>query len=350
MKPSNPTSTHAVPVTLRTDEIEVTVIPQEGGRIASLRSIQTGLEFLTQARPGRPAIESSVDASFQRGPCAGAEECLPTVGPCPDCTGGPVPDHGDFWQIPWQVDSLADTRLAMHAVGFSRPLRFERVVEVNEASLSLSYKIVNVGPKPLSFLYAWHPLFAVEAGDRVVLPSEVADVSLSYSRDEALERVGRDLQWPALENKKGRRDLSVAMAPHHETAEMIYTRRLCVGRCGLFRRNYGQGVIVSFDPSRLPYLGVWLCFGGWPISGAESKQVAIALEPTTAPFNTLSDSEQAGLAVSLDPECSFIWDMQVDLTSPCLTYRRFIANVQQKESSLNTSPAQADSVVPKRTC
>jgi hypothetical protein len=55
---------------------------------------------------------------------------------------------------------------------------------------------------------------------------------------------------------------------------MIYTRKLHVGRCGLFRRNQGQRVIVSFDPSRPSYRGVWLCFGGWPASGLEPKQVA----------------------------------------------------------------------------
>ena len=318
-------------ITIRTDEIEVTVIPQEGGRISSLRSIRSGLEFLTQARSGRPAIEPGLEASFQRGPCAGAEECLPTVGPCADCTGGPAPDHGDFWQVPWQVDSLVGRRLKMHAIGFSRSLRFERIIEVNEASASLDYRVVNLGSKPLSFLYAWHPLFSVEAGDRVVLPSEVADVTLSYSQDEALERDGRDLLWPALQNERGLRDLSVAMAPDQKTAEMIYTRRLHVGRCGLFRRNYGQGVIVSFDSSRLPYLGVWFCFGGWPVSGAEPKQVAIALEPTTAPCNTLSDSERAGSAITLDAGCSFTWDLRADLTSSGLTYPSFIAHVRPQE-------------------
>jgi galactose mutarotase-like enzyme len=327
------------PITLRTDEIEVTVVPKEGGRIASLRSLQSGLEFLTQTRSVRPAIDPGLEASFQRGPCAGAEECLPTVGFCVDCTGGAAPDHGDFWQIPWQVDSLAGTRLAMHAVGFSRPLRIERVIEVSEASLSLSYRVVNIGPKPLSFLYAWHPLFAVEAGDRLVLPPDVADVTLSYSRDETLERDGRDILWPALQNKKGLRDLSLAMAPHHQTAEMIYTRKLHIGRCGLYRQNQKQGIIVSFDSSRLPYLGVWLCFGGWPVSGSEPKQVAIALEPTTAPCNTLSDAERSGLAVSLAPECSFTWSLQIGLTSPGLTYPSFVAYVQQQESGLNTFPA-----------
>ncbi len=320
------------PVTLSTDEIEVTVVPQEGGRIASLRSVQSGLEFLTQARPGRPAIEPGVDVSFQHGPCAGAEECLPTVGACGDCTGGPAPDHGDFWQLHWEVDSLAGRRLEMHAIGFSRPLRFERVVEVHNASLSLGYRVVNVGSESLSFLYAWHPLFAVEAGDRVVLPPEVVDVTLSYSRDEAMVRNGGFLQWPALQSKKGLRDLSVALSPHHETAEMIYTRKLEVGRCGLFRRSVGQGVIVSFDSSRLPYLGIWLCFGGWPVAGAEPKQFAVALEPTTAPCNTLSDSERAGLAIKLAPGCSLEWKLRVDLTLPGLTYQGFKADVQRKES------------------
>jgi galactose mutarotase-like enzyme len=350
MKRLNEDSEHTTPITLLTDEIAVTVVSWEGGRIASLRSLQSGLEFLTQARPGRPVIEPGLEASFQRGPCAGVEECLPTVGPCADCTGGPAPDHGDFWQIPWQVDSLVGRRLEMHAIGFSRPLRLERVIEINDASLLLSYRVVNVGPKCLSFLYAWHPLFAVEAGDRVVLPPEVSDVTLSYSRDEAFGREERDLLWPVLQNNNDLRDLSVAMAPNQETAEMIYTRRLHVGRCGLFRQNQGQGVIVSFDPSRLPYLGIWLCFGGWPVSGLEPKQVAIALEPTTAPCNTLSDCERAGLAVSLAPECSFTWDLQVDLTSPGLTYQSFIAHVHRKELGLNTFPARAGSGPPRRSC
>jgi len=340
MKQSNHISADAATITLRSAEIEVTVVPQEGGRISSIHSIQSGLEFLTQARPGRPSVEPGLEASFQRGPCAGAEECLPTVGYCTDCADGPAPDHGDFWQIPWQVDSVVSGRLEMHAIGFSRPLRFERVTELSGGSLLLSYKVVNIGPEPLTFLYAWHPLFAVGAGDRVVLPAEVSNVTLFYSRDEAPRGQKRDLLWPMLQNKEDLRDLSVAMAPDHETAEMIYTRRLHVGRCGLFRRSPGQGVIVSFDSSRLPYLGIWLCFGGWPDSGPEPKQVAIALEPTTAPCNTLSASERAGLALSLAPGCCFAWDLRVDLTSPGLTYQSFIAQVHRKESGHNTFPQE----------
>jgi galactose mutarotase-like enzyme len=323
---------NAAAISLQSDEMEVMVIPGEGGRIASLRSVSSGLEFLTQARPDRQAIKPSLETAFQRGPCAGAEECLPTVGPCVDCTGGPAPDHGDFWQIPWSVDSLDSRKLQMHAVGFSRPLRFERIISVDGASLSLNYRVVNFGSKAYSFLYAWHPLFAVETGDRVVLPTEVAEVRLSYSRGHALGPEGKPLKWPELTSSRVIRDLSVACDPHHETAEMIYTRRLHVGRCGLFRGEHRQGVIISFDPSQLPYLGVWLCFGGWPVAGPEAKQVAVALEPTNAPFNTLSEAEHAGLAVRLAPGHAFTWNIEVDLTPRGVSYEEFRACVRLEES------------------
>jgi galactose mutarotase-like enzyme len=315
-------------ITLQSDDLAVVIIPSEGGRIASIRS-QSGVEFLTQSRPDRSPIKPGLERLFQNGPCAGAEECLPTVGPCNDCSGGPAPDHGDFWQLHWRVDFFNGQQLAMHAVGFSRPLRLERTLRVDGSSLFLGYKVINVGSKALSFLYAWHPLFAVEPGDRIVLPAEVGEVTLSYSRDETIEYPGKDLIWPTLRDGKGIRDLSVALAPGSRTAEMIYTRRLRVGRCGLFRRAPQQGIIVSFDPVQLPFLGVWLCFGGWPLTGSEPKQVAIALEPTTAPCNTLAAAEATELAVKLDPAGSFDWDLQVGLTSPAATYEAFCESVQQ---------------------
>jgi galactose mutarotase-like enzyme len=316
-------------ILLRSEELEVVIVPAEGGRIASLRSVRTGVEFLTQARSNRQPIEPSFENLFQYGPCAGAEECLPTVGPCEDCSGGPAPDHGDFWQLPWHVDSFGDRQLNMQALGFSRPLRFARELRVDGASLFFDYTVTNAGSETLPFLYAWHPLFAVEEGDRVVLPAEVDEVKLFYSRTEDLRCTERILMWPIFEDDSRKRDLSVAPAPGAGTAEMIYTQRLHVGRCGLFRKTRQHGLVISFDPNRLPYLGVWACFSGWPLTGNEPKQVAIALEPTTAPFNTLSNAEAAGMAANLEPGSSFRWNLQVDIVSPGISYNDFRSVVQQ---------------------
>ena len=322
---------------LQSSELEVSIVPGEGGRIASLRSVRSDTEFFTQAQSSRKPIKPSLKTPFQSGPCAGAEECLPTVGPCEDCTGGPAPDHGDFWQLPWSVDSYDGEQLGMHAIGFSRPLRFARNLRVNGTLLDLDYEVTNIGSEILPFLYAWHPLFAVEEEDWIVLPEEVSEVKLFYSRGQDLGSVDRKIPWPIFQDGSESRDLSQALAADVGTAEMVYTHELSAGRCGLFRKQRQEGIILSFDPTRLPYLGVWTCFGGWPPTGEGPKQVAIALEPTTAPFNTLSEAEYAGLAVRLEPGRNFRWNMRVELVSSIKESNDFCTLVRKAH---RTSPAE----------
>ena len=120
---------------LQNTSLSVTVRPREGGRVSSLRSLQTGLEFLTQAQRNISSKPPSMDASFRDGPCSGIEECLPTVGISgAETQGGPAPDHGDFWQLAWEVDSASATEARLHADGFSRTLRFTKQLILEDTS------------------------------------------------------------------------------------------------------------------------------------------------------------------------------------------------------------------------
>src|ERR1700719_830295 len=99
---------------LKSSELSVQVVAAEGGRISSLKSLHSGMEFLTQSPRRGQYPSSGFDARFRDGPCAGIEECLPTVGPSgPETEGGPAPDHGDFWQLPWQLLAASDTHVRM---------------------------------------------------------------------------------------------------------------------------------------------------------------------------------------------------------------------------------------------
>ena len=217
----------------------------------------------------------------------------------------------------------------MHALGFSRPLRFERQILLRGPRVDMTYIVRNVGPEPLSFLYAWHPLFAVQCGDRVVLPMEVNEMSLRYSRNDRLEPQGSNLSWPLAQTSMGDLvDLSVAPNADAGSAEMLYTQRLRAGRCGLYRAAARQGVVVSFDPELLPYLGLWLCYGGWPDNAVQPKQVAVALEPTMAPCGTLAEAEAAGLTAELTPGKQSTWSISVELSAPNIEYVEFAARVQ----------------------
>lgn len=292
---------------LRNSELSVEVLPAEGGRISSLKSLHSGMEFLTQSRRGGRYPKAGFDTRFQDGPCAGIEECLPTVGPSgPETEGGVAPDHGDFWQLPWQLLAASDTYASMSAAGFSRTLRFSKRLALEHNTLRVAYSVENAGLSAQSFLYACHPLFAVSAGDRILLPSVIRELRLDYSKGDRLGTSGSIIPWPT--TKSGVR-LDVTLGSEAGTAEMFYTPRLQEGLCGIYREASAQVLEVSFDIKRLPFLGLWLCYGGWPNDGGEPQQYAVALEPTTSPCNTLANAQRTNTAISLKAGETYGWEI-----------------------------------------
>jgi galactose mutarotase-like enzyme len=311
---------------LENSDLSVEVMPSEGGRISSLRSLCSGLEFLTQSRRSGGYPQAGLDTRFQDGPCAGIEECLPTVGPSgPETAGGPAPDHGDFWQLPWQVLAVSDKDLKMSRVGFSRTLHFSKQLSLQGDTLRVAYRVENSGSTTQSFLYACHPLFAVSAGDRVFLPRGIRELRLDYSKRDRLGVHGTIVNWPVM--RSGLR-LDLAFGPEAATAEMFYSPRLSEGVCGIYREASGQVLELSFDSERLPFLGLWLCYGGWPNEGNGPFQYAVALEPTTAPCNTLSKAQQISADISLDPGEIFDWEILFSVREP--GQRTFYSTVPPK--------------------
>ena len=292
---------------LKNSELSVEVLPAEGGRISSLKSLHSGMEFLTQSRRSGQYPNAGLDTRFQDGPCAGIEECLPTVGPSgPETEGGAAPDHGDFWQLPWQLLTASKTHVSMSSVGFSRTLRFSKQLTLEHNTLRVGYTVENTGSTAQSFLYACHPLFAVSAGDRVLLPSEIQQLRLDYSRGDRLGVSGSMISWPI---PQAGLHLDVACGPEAGTAEMFYTPRLQEGLCGIYREASAQVLEVSFNTERLPFLGLWLCYGGWPNDGEEPRQYAVALEPTTSPCNNLANAQRTDTAISLKAGETYDWEI-----------------------------------------
>lgn len=298
--------TEQAPIMLRSEQMEAMVLPQEGGRIASLRSLRTGLEFLAQSNRQYTQLRPSVSARFQDGPSAGIEECLPSVAPCgPETLGGAVPDHGDFWQLEWTVESLDSRSTALSATGFSRPLHFSKEVLLDGSSLWLRYRAQNTGSEVTSFLYACHPLLAVEAGDRIALPDDVRELELYYSRRQRLGNPGR-IAWPVTDNGV---HLDTVGGPEAGTAEMFYSSRFSDSHCAILRQATGQQIGITFSLDTLPYLGLWICCGGWPDDSSYPLQYAVAFEPTTSPCNSLREAQESGTAVTLEPGASLRWEI-----------------------------------------
>ena len=278
-------------IKLHNDRLHVLVLPHEGGKIASLFDSQSNLEFLLQPSKAYRRREAlGWWDRFENSACAGIDECLPSVGADgPETPGGPVPDHGDFWRLNWTViASSGNDSVSLAATGYSRPLLFEKHLRLYASALEIRYRIHNLQEAPVAFLYALHPLFAIDPGDRIDLPPEVSNVLVGYSRLDRLGAPRSVVSWPNPNGAGSALDLSRTQAMSASTADMLFTSRLSSGWCGIYRACSGQGIAMHFESRQLPYLGLWLCYGGWPDDESLPRQYAVAFEPTVAPWGTLS--------------------------------------------------------------
>jgi galactose mutarotase-like enzyme len=303
-------------VLIETGPCSLTVLPDFGGKIASLRFqgrelLQAPLAPIAPRRPGKPFDES--DAS-------GWDECLPSVAACTVNTpSGPahIPDHGDLWRVPWTVTERDAHSVALTASCSSLPLQLARKLSLAETGngvrLSLDYKLTNTGDKSLPWSWAAHPLFAASLGDRIVLPDSVHTLRLEGSGGNRLGNCGDEKLWPIAEQADGTdTDLSWVAAADSGIGDKLSAGPMKDddGWCALERPSAGVRIKVSFDPNATPYIGLWMCYGGWP-ERPGPKQVCVALEPATAPVDSLAFT--GPWTRTLAPGESAAWPMNVYL-------------------------------------
>lgn len=311
-------------VVMRAGNCALTVLPHLGGKIAS---IKIGDEELLQS-PLAAYAPRTRTMSFDASDASGWDECLPSVAACTVQTqagAAAIPDHGDLWRVPWS--EIGDQRsvngsaasVTLRGACFSLPLELERTLHLSESpngcTLRIDYALKNTGASTAPWSWAAHPLFVAEAGDRIVLPGSIKQFRLEGSGSNRLGKNGDTVNWPTAALADGSpADLSLAQAANSAIGDKLFAGPLHAAEnwCALERPRAGLRIKVSFDPTTTPYLGLWICYGGWP-ERLGPKQVCVALEPATAPVDSLA--ETGPWSRSLAAGDSFLWCMNVEIDS-----------------------------------
>lgn len=231
-------------VLIRAGACAVTVRPDLGGKIAS---ILIGDRELLQP-PLRAYGTRTKNMSFDSADASGWDECLPSVAACRVATGEGevnVPDHGDLWRVEWEPADAASFRkqdaeqseVTLRGRCFSLPLTLERSLRLAETSwgweLNLNYTVKNESDSPVPWSWSAHPLFVVEAGDRIVLPATIKSLRVEGSRANRVGVHGEEVEWPiAALNKGGSSDLSVVLGRKAESATSFLPGRSRLRKAG----------------------------------------------------------------------------------------------------------------------
>lgn len=245
---------------LNNEKVELAVVPELGAKIISLKNLQTGREWMWHPPEGLRLFRNRPGDDFSQSPLVGADECLPTIAAC-RWQGRELPDHGEAWHVPWQVDGALwrDGILKTSVRLNPSPFQFERTLELHENEIRLGYRLNNLSAQDEFFIWALHPLLKLQPGDRLELPA-------------ATRALLDGATWVD----------DVTSAVPDKNREKIFAAPIGEGRAAIRNRATGEYLDFAWNPAENKALGLWLTRGGW------HGHHHFALEPTNADHDSLA--------------------------------------------------------------
>lgn len=289
------------PLLLRSEVLQVAILPQRGGKIASLLDRRSGREWLAQpATGGVDPLEYGMP--FTEGDMSGWDEMLPTIvaGPSP-AGGGNLPDHGEVWSVPWTVEEADEEVITLKVEGRTLPFLCRRSARLESPDvLRLDYTIWVEGPTPVQLLWAAHPQFSWRTGGLVELPDDVRRV---------LDVLGRPSPKETVWDERLARHLDHAPQGTGRKLWLLPDQRPAWARV---RDPDGGAVTLRWDPRQVPYLGVWFD------ACAYSRESVVALEPSTGFFDDLSVAIGHGRVTTVSAAEPLSWAIEVAASEPAV--------------------------------
>jgi len=303
-----------IQVILDNGQIRATVIPELGGKMSSLIRAATGREFLLQPAK-HPLARAVYGAEFKKYGASGFHECFPTIASCEYAGeyfhGVSLPDHGELWSSRWQFE-IHEEELWLATEGRCLPYIFRKRIHLQDEAVILQYQLESVTEAPFHYLWSAHPLLKIEPGCRIVLPQDVTEVLVESSRNQRLGEPGDSGRWPRTRLvDAGETDLSILGDSSRQTADKLFTPRLSDGTCALYYPHSNESISFHFNPAIVPYLGIWICEGGWPTP--EGGHHTVALEPCTSRADSLAEAVGRCECAEIKPGAWKRWELQVQL-------------------------------------
>lgn len=298
-------------ISLENELLKVIFLPEIGGKMIKLINKRTNTNFLLE--PHKEYKHAFHGAPFENYDASGFDECFPTIEACEITTESGMkikfPDHGQLWSKAWDYEIVGRETFIRTTKGINWNYVFKKIISLEGNKLTIDYEVENFEDEPLPYIWAAHPLLNVEPGDEIYLPEEVRKAFTGWTNDKS---IGSEVEWSYIDNKN---DFSVVQPAEFGKAVKLFSHQLKEhGWAALHKIKNKESFLISFDTAEIPFLGVWLCYGGWPPNG-EPKHLTIALEPSNACCDSLAEAMQKKLCSVVGPHKKNIWQIEIAIVN-----------------------------------
>jgi hypothetical protein len=148
---------------------------------------------------------------------------------------------------------------------------------------------------------------------RIYLPEGVS-VRVDWSKDGRLGELLSEHPWPyTLDCHGSPIDLSLILSEDARLVDKLYTSRLTQGWCALHDPASGRYLAFLFSPEKVPYVGLSINMGGWPVdeTGQKPGYYNLGIEPCNGYPDRLDIAADRGDCPTLLPYSTAEWDLQL---------------------------------------
>jgi len=302
--------------TLENSYMQLSIVPAMGGKITSLYDKRNKVQYLHQPSSTLNKVKMPHYGDTFEPPFAfGFDECFPTIEPCAyPCEKGNIelPDHGELWSSSWEY-KIEQNSIHLYMQGKKLNYDFYRNIRLIKNEVEITYAVTNNEPFPFEYIWSAHPLLNISPGDKVILSNDITELKLYWASDSDFElnHLWSKVPWPSLYDTNEKIDFSVVPDSSKQFAVKLFTGKLQDGQAEFHKPKSNAKLVFNFDTEEIPYLGIWLCYGGWP--NQKDGDITLALEPCSGRPDSLQKACEIGEASKLSPCQTHKWEMRMEI-------------------------------------
>lgn len=285
--------------------LSAVVMPDRGGKIASIYYPAKDFELLFQNPSGNWG-RADLSSAFEDYEAAGFDDTFPSIDPGIVKVNGKdisYPDHGEIWTSRMEA-SAGEDEIRLSTDSRILDYRYQKTIRLDDSSIIISYRIENTGGHAFPAIWTMHALTAIDDDTEIFIPDGISSIQNAFGEDGILpwEKDGR-LPYPITGDYDFRKALNKDDAG--KCLKFYVPDAVTEGRCGYIYPSRGLRAVISYDPSKIPYLGFWKTIGGF------RGDINIALEPSTGFYDSIANAAANGRCPIFNPGDILTFDIRI---------------------------------------
>ncbi|SFL40793.1 DUF5107 domain-containing protein [Halanaerobium salsuginis] len=250
---------------LENHQLKVIVLPNRGGKIASIYNRTKKFELLYQNKADKYQ-PIQLEKKFTAYDCSGFDDCFPNIDVAALYLNQKLyfyPDHGEIWSAKLVIKLKKDKIiLSYHSPIFKYD--YLKIITLHENRLLINYQIKNNLKTAFPAIWTMHCLLNYDTNLKLKFPpgvNKIENVLLS----QQLGPPGKIHSFPQTQDQIGQkyRFDRINYSPDKSSEKYYVANCFESGQCEVYYPTADITFKLNFSADKLPYLGFWLTRGGF---------------------------------------------------------------------------------------